>query len=430
MIRPMFLKLFAIAGLAAGLLAKAPQAEAAQNFQLHFRCSPWLYMSEVTGGMRRDWERSRGTVMPMDMDAVNRRLCTQNAERITYATNMVFALNGIPAVFSYTTEVVAGGPSAALGLKYRVALVDSLARSNASALINSRNPFPDLYVHDVDIVRDVDQSTCNPWQSGTAECASLVAATCPDNATANNPFVLCKNAAGGSVFARISPFISGITNVGMLHTDHWNATTAVGGARKINVAVRWLPSPDNKLGLVRGVYVRASTALSLNGGTLTKRALTPSNYLPTVGIATVIAGGPSSVFNLAAAPHEIGHVFGALHQRSAVQADTLFYSFAELESGYQFANSNTTGQSYSTLMVNALTADVRLNFSTTYVWKGPPQSCPPGKTCPPSGVRIGDALTDNRRYIFETIQWITGDTSLTMSSPTQPANNVLERVLP
>lgn len=428
MIRPMLLKLFAIAALATGLLAQAPRAEAAvQNFQLHFRCSPWLYMSEVTDGMRRDLERSRGAVIPMDIDAVNRRLCTQNAERITYATNMVFALNGIPAVFSYSTEVVAGGPGAVLGLKYRVALTTNLARSNASDLINSRNPFPDLYVNDVDIIRDVDQSTCNPWQSGTAECASLVAATCPDNATAANPFVLCKNAAGGSVFGRISPFISGITNVNLLHTDHWNATTAAGAARKINIAVRWLPGTDNRLAITRGLYDRASTALALNDATLTKRALTPGNYLPTVGLVTVVAGG---LFNVAAAPHEIGHVFGAWHERSAVQSDT-FYSFAGLASSYQFANKAVDNTSYDTIMVSTLTSNVRLNFSTAFGWKGSQPACPPGKTCPPAKtVRIGDALTDNRRYVFETIQWITGDTSLAMSAPTHPATNILENVLP
>lgn len=432
MIRPMLLRLFAIAGMATGLLAQAPHAQAAPaQFQLHFRCSPWLYMTEVTGDMRNTWRKSRGTNIPMNVAAVNARLCTQNADRITYATNAVFALNGIPATFTYTTEVIAGGGMSAVGLNYRVATFDNVPRGWAADLINARTPFPDLTVDDVELVRDVNQSTCDTSKVGTADCASLVVATCPDNATISNPFILCRNAAGGSVFGRISPFVSGFSATRLAETDRWGISTAASGARKINITVRYLPEPgSDALAIAHGVYDRASTALSFYDGTLTKRALTPANYLPTLGVVTVVAGGPLSVFNIVSAPHEIGHVFGALHERSAMEGSAFFLLAGLNANSYQFANRNTTGTSYDTLMAGTLTSEGRLNFSTNIGWKGTPPACPPGKTCPPAkSVLIGNEVTNNRRYVFETIQWITGDASLALSTPSHPTGNVLEQAL-
>lgn len=143
--------------------------------------------------------------------------------------------------------------------------------------------------------------------------------------------------------------------------------------------------------------------------------------------------GPAGLFNLTAITHEIGHVFGAMHQREKVQPHP-FYALAGLDSGYQFANvasSAPTGYiSYDTVMIDTLTANMRLNFSTTTKWKGDPILCGNGKNCPRMAVSIGNTTTDNRRYVFETLQWLVGDSSLVLTAPTDPRDAVLGKLTP
>jgi len=446
MTRSKLLRLFAIVGMAVGLLAQIPQAQAATaQFELHYRCSPWMYLSVVTDDIRDTWHRTRGAELKMDIDATNAQLCRQNAERLTFAANTTFAMNGIPVNFTYTTEVLPGGGGRVLGRKFRSVTFTHDLHDYVEGIVNGGGVVPDIYVDDLDYEADVDTSTCNPWDAGTAGCFSLIGTVCPPSNSYEAP---CKNAAGGTVFLRASPFPSSYHHLTLFDTDTWSAATAPKGARRINVTLRATMGPGNQvLGIANGTYDRASTVLELNDGTLTRRALTPANYLPTLAVITLVAN-PTSVFNVAAIPHEIGHVFGAQHQRSSMVGDE-FYVMAGLATGYQFANlkSEAGYGSYDTLMARHATPDSTLSFSTpipftTEFYSSPPCGilgdpgtvliCPINRPCICRSriqMNIGSSNTDNRRYVAETIKWITGDASFVLSAPADPANTSIFRVM-
>lgn len=445
MIKRILRGLTAVAVVGAGTLFQAVPAEAAAQFQLHFRCSPWLYMAEVTNSMRDTWKANRGTSIPMNIAAVNTRLCRQNAERLTFATNQVFASNGIPATFTFTTEVLPGGGAVAAAIRYRVDLFSTGDDDDAVDLMNERTPMPDMQVRHTDVVRDVDRSTCDPFAPPTADCGSLVAHICP--AASAPPQTLCKNAAGGSIFGKASPFITSFDVRSMSDTLSWGASTSAKSVRRINVLLRYLPgfrNGDRVEGQVRGLYDRTSTVRLIDTA-LAVAPLPNTAYLPTMGLVTM-AAGPMSVFNVSVLPHEIGHVFGALHERESMVGQP-FYTLAGLaNTGYQFANVNVysgTGpvlRSFDTIMASGFSADARLSFSTPIEFKllrdnAPPcppgircsggATCKPGVSCPGPQMtfNIGNTVTDNRRYVFETIQWITGDTTLALSAPINPGLN-------
>jgi hypothetical protein len=377
------------------------------EIDLHLVCSPWLYMTRVTSGLKRDFRNKRHDPSGATLEKWTNDACQEAQRGILSSVQSVFLVSGLPLSFVSTYELAPGGGSANVGARFHPG---PLARPSLEPV--NRSPLADLVATKMDQRFMVDTSTCSPFyvpppNEINTSCDSTVPQRCGQ--------LYCFNKAGGTVWRELSPYIDELRALPMTETLSSLVTSfPVTRRNRINVAVRYSEGTvDLKVvdGMSRGVFdLESQMLLDILSGTVERVPLTSAQFLPRLGYIALQVSSQKYT-----AAHEIGHVFGALHERADVLSGgpqfARFYELAGLANKYQFANTGSDPK-YNTIMSSQTSAV--LNFSTPELKvKVPVILCKVGGNCPtPDPTPIGDGLTDNRRYLLEVARFLAGDSTL------------------